>query len=74
MLAIELPEEIEQRLTVLARRTGRSETSVAREAIMEHLGDLEDIYLAEQELTAVRAGEVNVTSLSDTLKHYRMED
>lgn len=74
MLAIELPEEIEQRLAALARRTGRSETSVAREAIMEHLGDQEDIYLAEQELMAIRAGEVQVTPLSDTLQRYGMED
>ena len=45
MLAIRLPEEIEARLDTLAKRTGRSKTFYAREAILEHLDDLEDLYL-----------------------------
>ena len=50
MLAIRLPVEIEERLETLARRTGRSKTFYAREAILEHLDDLEDYYLAVQRL------------------------
>lgn len=46
MLAIRLPPEIEKRLAALAKRTGRSKTYYAREAILEHLSDLEDYYLA----------------------------
>src|SRR6185312_2313656 len=41
MLAIRLPEEVEKRLDALARRTGRTKTFYAREAIMAHLQDLE---------------------------------
>ena len=48
MLAIRLPVNIEKRLERLAKRTGRTKTYYAREAIIERLGDLEDIYLAEQ--------------------------
>ena len=40
MLAIRLPEEVEKRLDALARRTGRTKTFYAREAIVEHLRDL----------------------------------
>jgi RHH-type rel operon transcriptional repressor/antitoxin RelB len=47
MLAIRLPEEIEQRLTALAEATGRTKTFYAREAILEHLDDIEDAYLGE---------------------------
>ena len=47
MLAIRLPETIEERLDALARETGRTKTSLAREAILEYLDDLEDFYLAE---------------------------
>ena len=47
MLAIRLPESIEERLAALARETGRTKTSLAREAILEYLDDLEDLYLAE---------------------------
>ncbi len=46
MLAIRLPQDIEERLTNLAKRTGRTKTYYAREAILEHLDDLEDLYLA----------------------------
>ena len=37
---------IEERLEALARKTGRTKTFYAREAILEHLEDLEDYYLA----------------------------
>lgn len=47
MLAIRLPESIEQRLTALAAETGRTKTTLAREAILEYIDDLEDYYLAE---------------------------
>ena len=45
MLAIRLDKDIEDRLTLLARKTGRTKTYYAREAILEHLQDLEDAYL-----------------------------
>lgn len=47
MLAIRLTPEIEKRLEALAKKTGRSKTYYAREAIQEYLQDLEDYYLAE---------------------------
>ena len=50
MLAIRLAPEIERRLELLAKKTGRTKTFYAREAILEHLEDLEDIYLATQRL------------------------
>ena len=47
MLAIRLPETVEKRLAALATETGRTKTALAREAILEHIDDLEDLYLAE---------------------------
>jgi len=46
MLAIRLPEDIENRLTDLANKTGRTKTFYAKEAILEHLDEIEDKYLA----------------------------
>jgi RHH-type transcriptional regulator, rel operon repressor / antitoxin RelB len=46
MLAIRLQPDIEERLARLARKTGRTKTFYAREAILQHLEDLEDYYLA----------------------------
>lgn len=46
MLAIRLPEDVENRLASLAAKTGRTKTFYAKEAILEHLDDMEDKYLA----------------------------
>lgn len=46
MLAIRLPEDIEKRLTELAAKTGRTKTFYAKEAILEHIDEIEDKYLA----------------------------
>ena len=65
MLAIRLPSEIEARLEALAKATGRTKTYYAREAILEHLDDLEDIYLAEQTLERVRRGDDEFVSAAE---------
>jgi RHH-type rel operon transcriptional repressor/antitoxin RelB len=48
MLAIRLTPELEERLASLAKKTGRTKTFYAREAIEQHLEDLEDYYLASE--------------------------
>lgn len=63
--SIRLPEEVEQRLSDLARATGRSKAYYIKEAIMEHLEDLEDIYLAEQTLEKIRRGEEQTYTLEE---------
>ena len=50
MLALRLPDEIERRLADLAAKTGRSKSFYAREAILEHLEELEDAYLGAERL------------------------
>jgi len=74
MLAIRLPEEIEKRLDALAKETGRTKSYYVREAILEHLDDLEDIYLAEQRLADIRAGRSTTVSLEEVMKRYGMVD
>ncbi|MDZ4143119.1 MAG: DUF6290 family protein [Burkholderiales bacterium] len=69
MLAIRLPESIEQRLAALAAETGRTKTTLAREAILEYIDDLEDFYLAE-----ARARQNHKTiPLDDVMKRYGLE-
>jgi RHH-type rel operon transcriptional repressor/antitoxin RelB len=74
MLAIRLPIEIEDRLEALAKATGRSKTFYARQAILEHLDDLEDVYLAEQRLIDIRSGKTQTIPLEDVMKRYGLED
>ena len=70
MLAIRLPETIEKRLDRLAKRTGRTKTYYAREAILRHLDDLEDIFLAEKRLEAVRSGRSRTIPLEKIMRRY----
>ena len=46
MLAIRLDQAIEVRLDQLAKKTGRTRTFYAREAILEHLQGMENYYWA----------------------------
>lgn len=61
MLAIRLPEDIEARLNTLASKTGRTKTFYAKEAILEHLSDMEDKYLA-------------ITRLENPSKRWTLDD
>ena len=74
MLALRLPSEIEERLEALAKATGRTKSFYAREAILEHLDDLEDIYLAEETLEQVRRGEMTTHSLDDVERDLGLAD
>ncbi len=65
MLAIRLPEEIEERLEALAKRTGRSKAFYVREAVLAYLEDIEDLYLAEQVVRRIESGEESTSSLDD---------
>ena len=67
MLALRLPPQIEARLVALAKRTGRSKTYYAIEAITDHIDDLEDIYLADQRLENVRRGRSSTVPLDQLI-------
>lgn len=55
MLALRLPKEIEDRLTALAKATGRTKSYYARRAILNLMEDLEDAALAEERLNDPKA-------------------
>jgi RHH-type transcriptional regulator, rel operon repressor / antitoxin RelB len=74
MLAIRLPESIEKRLARLAKRTGRTKTFYAREAIIRHIEDLEDVYEAERVLERVRAGKEATLTLDQMAKRLDLGD
>jgi len=70
MLAIRLPLSIENRLEKLARRTGRTKTFYVRQALLEHLQDLDDLYLAERTLNRIHTGEERTVPLKKILKRH----
>lgn len=73
MLAIRLPEDIERRLEKLAKATGRTKTFYAREAILEHLEDMEDTYLAERRMETLRAGRSQTLTLEEVERELGLE-
>ena len=74
MLALRLPEEIERRLAALAKRTGRSKSFYAREAILEHLDDLEAVYLSDKVLSRVQEGKEQTYSLDQLERELGLAD
>lgn len=74
MLVLRLPPEIEARLNELSRRTGRSKSFYARQAIIGHLDDLEDIYLAEKRLEELRRDESDTVPLAELLARHGLDN
>ncbi len=70
MLALRLPLEVEKRLAVLAKKTGRTKSFYAREAILQHIEDIEDHYLASRRL-ARRGKRVTLEQLEKELGEKR---
>ncbi|PID65977.1 MAG: CopG family transcriptional regulator [Gammaproteobacteria bacterium] len=72
--SIRLPDDIGKRLNFLAKETGRSKTFYIIEAIKTHLEDLEDVYIAEQRLTDLRAGRSRIYSSEEVEALLDLED
>ena len=73
MLAIRLPVSIEKRLDRLAKRTGRTKTYYVREAILQHLDDLEDVYYAEKALAEIHSGRSKPIPLEKVMRRHGVE-
>ncbi len=71
--SIRLPETIENRLKKLSALTGRKKSFYVKEALIEHLDDIEDVYLAEKRLEDIRAGRTQTIPLQDVMKRYDMD-
>jgi len=64
--AIDLTPDIEQRLDVLAARTGRTKAFCLHEIIGQGIADMEDYYLAANVRDRVRKGEEPVFSAAES--------
>lgn len=71
--SVRLSENIEQRLDLLALKTGRTKAFYIREMIEDSLPDLEDFYLAEQVALRISRGEEDTLSLDELEKELGLE-
>jgi len=72
--SIRLPHEIEDRLENLSVKTGRSKSFYVKEAILDHLDDIEDTYLAEKRLERINSGRIQTIPLQEVMKRYEMDN
>ena len=72
-LSIRLDEHLEARLERLARLTGRSKSFYVKQAIEDHIEDLEDVYLAQRVAQRVAEGRERLIPLEDLERELGMD-
>ncbi|WP_224963369.1 type II toxin-antitoxin system RelB family antitoxin [Geomonas subterranea] len=73
-VTIRIDEEVNERLARLASETHRPKSFYVREAILEHLDEIEDVYLAEKRLETIRSGSEEAIPLEEVMRRYEVED
>jgi len=74
MISVRLPENMENRLAVLAQATNRPKSFYIREALERSLEDMEDVYLAEAALERFRASGEKAIPLEEMERRLGLAD
>ena len=72
--SVRLNAKVERRLDRLVDLTGRSKAFYLRKLIEEHIGDLEDYYLAAETLERVRSGKEKTVSQKELERRLGVDD
>lgn len=67
MLSVKLPEELDNRLSFLARATGRTKSWYVRRLLEDHLEDMEDAFLADAAIARLREGKTRTCSMKEVM-------
>ena len=70
MLTLRLERALEDRLSRLAERTGRTKTFYVKQALWQFLEDHEDAYLAHEVVCSMRDKEGLTTQIEDVIAKY----
>jgi RHH-type rel operon transcriptional repressor/antitoxin RelB len=73
-LSIRLDDDLAARLERLARTTGRSKSFYVKQAIEDHIEDLEDLYIAQKVLERIADGRERLIPLEDLERKLGMVD
>jgi RHH-type transcriptional regulator, rel operon repressor / antitoxin RelB len=71
MLAVRLDKELEERLTIMAKRSGRSKSDFVRRAIEDRIEEMECIALLEAAMRDPEAGQTR--SLDEVVKELGLD-
>lgn len=65
LLSVRIEDVLAERLERLAQDTHRTKSFYVKEALMNYIDNLEDIYLAEKRLEDLRSGQEKILSSKD---------
>lgn len=74
MMTLRLPENMDKRLSQLAKETHRSKSYYVKQAIEEFLEEREDYLLALAAMERFERGEEKAVSFEEILKKYGLEN
>lgn len=64
-VSLRLPTDLVQRISELAKKTGRTRTYYMQQAIQQHIEDMEDFYEAEQAMLDIKLGKSRLYNLDE---------
>jgi RHH-type rel operon transcriptional repressor/antitoxin RelB len=73
-LSIRLDEDLDIRLERLARLTGRTKSFYLRQAVIDQIDDLEDVFLARKIANRIAEGKESTVTLEDLEREFGVED
>ena len=73
-LSIRLDPQLDARLERLARKTGRTKSFYIKQAVEDHLEDLEDLYLAQRIVARVESAKEGVVTLKELERELAVGD
>ncbi|MCC7127404.1 MAG: CopG family transcriptional regulator [Microbacteriaceae bacterium] len=73
VLSVRLPSDLKARLDRLSVSTGRPAAFYVREAVEEHLSDLEYAYALRAEAEAIRRGEIATRNLEEIAEELELD-
>ncbi|MBK6597471.1 MAG: TraY domain-containing protein [Proteobacteria bacterium] len=73
-LSIRLDPQLDARLERLAKQTGRTKSFYIKQAVEDHLEDLEDLYLAQRIVARVESAKEGVVTLKELERELAVGD
>lgn len=68
-----IPDELDERLTILAAKTHVPKNKIALRGLLELIEDQEDYLVAVEVLQRIRSGEEKVYSYEEVMREYERE-